>query len=192
MEGVRKALNVLRDYYGSGEEAASMIQDDSEFGAFMQQPKAPEKHEKNTGAGQSIISILEVCESDFATNLSKEETEEADEAAAYEEITQENKMSKTTKEQEVKYKTQEAAGLDKSISQLSSDRDSTNTELKAVNEYFAKISERCVAKPESYEDRKARREAEVNGLKEALNVLENEAAFVQRKSRRGSRHHFMA
>merc|ERR1719502_2588886 len=190
LDAVRKALGVLRDYYGGDAAAAAMLQDDSEFGAFMQQPAPPAKHEKNTGAGQGIISILEVCESDFATNLSKEETEEADKAAAYEEITQENKMSKTQNEQDVKYKTQEAAGLDKSISQLSSDKTSTSEELNAVLEYFSKISERCVAKPESYEDRKARRDAEINGLKEALSVLENEAAFVQRKTRRG-RHHFM-
>jgi hypothetical protein len=91
----------------------------------------------------------------------------------------------------VKYKTQEAAGLDKSISQLSSDRDSTGTELGAVNEYWAKISERCVAKPDSYAEIKAKREAEITGLKEALSVLENEAAFVQHNHRGRARRHFM-
>merc|ERR1719453_855517 len=101
LNGVRKALTVLRDYYGGGAAAASMLQDDSEFGAFMQQPKAPESHAKNTGAGGSIISILEVCESDFATNLSKEESSEADSAESYEKITQENKVTKASKEQDV-------------------------------------------------------------------------------------------
>jgi len=192
LDGVRKALTVLRDYYGGGAAAASMLQDDAEFGAFMQQPKAPESHEKNSGAGGSIISILEVCESDFATNLSKEETEESDGAASYEEISQENKMTKAAKEQDVKYKTAEAAGLDKSISDLSSDRDSSTTEQKAVLEYWAKIKERCVAQPESYASKVARREAEISGLKEALSVLENEAAFLQRKHRHGgARHHFL-
>merc|ERR1719181_2116583 len=103
LDGVRKALGVLRDYYGGGAAAAAMLQDDASFGAFMQQPKAPEKHEKNTGAGQGIISILEVCESDFATGLSKEETEEADSAGSYEEISQENKVNKAQMEQDVKY-----------------------------------------------------------------------------------------
>merc|ERR1740130_2061563 len=63
--GVRKALSVLRDYYGG---AAAMIQDDK-FGSFMQQPAAPQQHAAASGAGGSIINILEVCESDFATNL---------------------------------------------------------------------------------------------------------------------------
>jgi chromosome segregation ATPase len=72
LDGVRKALGVLRDYYGGGDAAASMLQDDDSFGAFMQQPAPPQKHDKNNGAGANIIAILEVCESDFATNLSKE------------------------------------------------------------------------------------------------------------------------
>ena len=42
--------------------------------------------------GGSIINILEVCESDFATNLAKEESEEADSAESYEKTTQENKL----------------------------------------------------------------------------------------------------
>jgi len=47
------------------------------------------------------------------------------------------------------------------------------------------LTGRCVAKPQPYEERKAAREAEINGLKEALNVLENEAALVQSGSKRG-------
>jgi hypothetical protein len=185
--GVRKALGVLKDYYGS---AAAMVQEDSQFENFMQQPAKPESHGKAGGAGGSIINILEVCESDFATNLAKEESEEADAADEYEKTTQENKVTKTMKDQDVKYKNQEATSLDKTISELSSDRDTTNSELSAVLEYYGKIKERCIAKPETYEDRKARREAEINGLKEALSILQGEAAFLQRKHHmRGARSH---
>merc|ERR1719326_2515759 len=155
-------------------------QDDSKLNSFMQQPAVPQQHSKAGGAGGSIINILEVCESDFANNLAKEETEEADAAANYEKTTQENKVTKMTKEQDAKYKGQEATALDKEITELSGDRDTSNSELSAVMEYYGKIKERCIAKPETYEERKARREAEINGLKEALSILENEAAFMQR------------
>merc|ERR1719401_2099900 len=77
LTGVRKALTTLRDYYGGG----AVLMQDSKPGAFMQrmeQPAAPETHAKSAGAGGSIIDILEVVESDFAKNLAKEETEEAD------------------------------------------------------------------------------------------------------------------
>merc|ERR1719203_1099351 len=70
LSGVRKALGVLRDYYGSG--AAAMIQDEAKFSALMQQPAMPEKHKAAGGAGSSIVGILEVVESDFAKNLAKE------------------------------------------------------------------------------------------------------------------------
>jgi len=178
LTGVRKALTVLRDYYA---------QED----AFVQQPAMPEKHTKATGAGTSIIGILEVVESDFAKNLAKEQSQEDDAAAEYAEITQENKVTQTMKDQDLKYKTKEVKGLKKAISDLSSDRDTLNSELSAVNEYYAKLKDRCIAKPETYEERKARREAEIKGLKEALNILESETALIQRKSQRGRAHGFL-
>merc|ERR1719364_347271 len=178
--GVQKALGVLRDYYEGG---AALLQKAGGFDAFMQQPAPPKKHSKSGGAGGSIIDILEVCESDFAKNLATEETEEADALATYEKTTQENKMSTTMKTQDAKYKTKEFKSLDKSISDLSGDKDTTSTELGAVLEYYGKIKERCIAKPESYEERKARREAEIKGLKEALSILESETAFMQRGKR---------
>jgi len=183
LEGVRKALSVLREYYGG----AALLQGGSQFAALMQQPAMPATHGKATGAGQGIINILEVCESDFAENLAKEETEEADAQTEYDKTTQENKVMKTLKDQDVKYKTQEIKALGKALTELSADRDSAQTEHAAVMDYYAKIKDRCIAKPETYEERKKRREAEIAGLKEALSILENETAFMQRKSRRHMR-----
>merc|ERR1719420_2378779 len=100
----------------------------------------------------------------------------------YDKLTQENKITKATKEQDVKYKTKEFQGLDKSVAELSSDREGAQTELDAVLEYYEKIKDECIAKPEPYEERKKRREAEIAGLKEALSILEGQAFFLQRRN----------
>lgn len=172
IQGVQNALGVLREFYQSG-------------GEFLQQPAVPEVHEKSTGAGGNIIAMLEVIESDFSKNLAEEETEEESAQTEYDKLTQENKLTKTTKEQDIKYKTQEATALDKDVAEMKSDREGTQTELDAVMEYDKQIKSQCIAQPESYEERKERREAEIAGLKEALSVLEG-AAFMQ-KGKRGLR-----
>merc|ERR1719389_777961 len=65
IEGVGKALEVLRSYYGS----ASLIQNDR-FDSLMQQPALPPPHSASGGAGGSIIGILEQCLADFTKDLS--------------------------------------------------------------------------------------------------------------------------
>jgi len=174
--GVRKALEVLSAYYASG-------------ASFVQQPAPPQPagHAAAAGAGQSIVGILEVVESDFSLNLAKEETQESDAQAAFEADTQQFKLTKAAKEQDAKYKTQEFTGLEKSISDLSTDRDTENSELSAVSEYYGKLKDRCIAKPELYSTRKARRDAEIAGLKDALTILQNEAALVQRTGKTSAR-----
>merc|ERR1712179_504132 len=74
--------------------------------------------------------------------MGKEETEEADAAAEYDKVTQANKVTKTTKDQDVKYKTQEFKTLDKEITELTSDKDTTGNELAAVLEYYGKLTDR--------------------------------------------------
>lgn len=168
LAGVQKALELLRTYYGEA--------------SFVQQPAVP-IHAKSVGAGQSIIGVLEVVESDFSKNLAKEEAAESDSAAQYEVTTQENKIIKANKDQDALYMTAEFKELDKHITELTGDRGTASAERQAVLDYYAKIKDRCIAKPETYEDRTARRTAEITGLKQALSILENETAFVQRKSR---------
>jgi hypothetical protein len=173
VEGIRMALKVLRDYYNSDE--AALIQSD------QSQPAVPQTHDKSSGAGSGIIGMLEVIESDFAKNLAEETTEEDSAAVEYEKISQENRVSKAMKEQDVKYKTKEAASLDKDISENESDLESAQTELDTVLEASKNIRAMCELKPESYEERKKRREAEIAGLKEALSILEGEAVFLQQR-----------
>merc|ERR1719313_2089485 len=126
--------------------------------------------------------MLEVIEADFTKGL--EEMIAAEDAAAveYEKITKENEIAIVTKEQDVKYKTKEAKELDTAVAEATSDRDGSNTELQAVLDYYEKLKEECIAKPEPYEERKKRREAEIAGLKEALGILEGTAVLLQKGS----------
>merc|ERR1711920_454762 len=89
-----------------------------------------------------------------------------------------------TAQSEYDQQSKEAAGLDQAVAELSSDKGAVETELAAVNEYLKELNGRCVAKAETYAERKQRREDEINGLKEALSVLESETAFVQKSTHR--------
>jgi len=180
LQGVRQALTVLREYYGG---SAALLQGD----LVQPRPAMPEVHQAAGGAGTSIVGILEVVESDFAKNLAQETTEEDDAESTYQKTTQENKVTKTLKDQDVKYSTQEFKGLDKNIADMTADRETADAEYSAVMEYYSKIKDRCIAKPETYAARKGRREAEIQGLKEALTILEDETAFVQRGKKGGLR-----
>ena len=89
-------------------------------------------------------------------------------------------IDKATKGQDVKYKSKEISELANSLAQSSSDWTGLHTELDAVVEYLGKLEKMCIAKPEPYAERAARREAEISGLKEAITILEGNAALLQR------------
>jgi len=160
VEGVQMALKVLRDYYAEG--------------SFIQAP-ATSTHSKSSSAGGSIISILEVAESDFSKMLTEAREAEAEAQEKYDTMMEENKLESTTKKGGAKYKTQEIGQLEKAIAENKESRDGVSEELDAVLEYLSKLNDQCIAKPEPYEERKRRREAELEGLKNALQILEGEA-----------------
>lgn len=173
LEGVRMALKLLRDYYANTEEDSA---------ALVQQPAAPTYHEKDTGSGSGIIGMLEVIESDCGKSLAHAELSEETAEAEYEKFTQTNKISTVTKQQDSKYKEKEAISLDRAAKELISDMDNAQSELDAIFEYSKTIRAACIAAPQTYEERKARREAEIAGLRDALQILTEEgggAALLQ-------------
>jgi len=164
LQGVKLALKVLSDYYSA--DAA---------------------HEAAKGAGASIIGLLEVAESDLSKTLAEIIATEEMAASTYTSETKENEIEKVTKEQGVKYKTKESSELDASVAEATSDRSGVEAELEPVLKYLATLKDRCIAKAETYEERKARREAELAGLKEALQILEGQAVLLQKQSARSLR-----
>jgi len=160
LEGVKMALNILRDYYA----------------------KEGKAHTANEGAGAGIIGLLEVVESDFSKNLAEMGATEGLAARQYDQQTKQNEITRTTKEQDVKYKNKESAGLDKTVAELSSDKEGVQAELTALVEYLAKLDKMCTSKVETYAERTARRASEIAGLKEALKILEGEAVLLQQTS----------
>jgi len=164
LDGVKLALKVLTEYYAKEADHASA-----------------------DGAGSGIIGLLEVCESDFSKGLAEMISTEDSAASAYDRESKENEIEKATKEQDVKYKTKESTDLDKSSAESSNDKTGVQAELDAVMTYLKGIEDRCIAKAESFSSRAARFKAEIEGLKQALEILNNEAALIQKSARRNLR-----
>lgn len=177
LEGVRSALTVLRDYYASGT-------------ALLQQPDLG--FAKSSSASTGILGMLEVVESDFGRSLAQAETAEATKAEDYESMTKQNKLTKVQKDQDQKYKTKAAVALDQAVGDLSSDGESTKEELSAVLTYQESLAKQCYDGGLSYEEKAAKRQEEIDGLKEALVSLggtDLTAVLLQNKGLRGSVKH---
>jgi chromosome segregation ATPase len=178
-EACAAAIEVLRAYYESG----SFVQVSAKTRAQSQaQSKA-----KDAGG---ILGMLEVAESDFSRLLSEAKAAEQASADEYETMMQENKVLKATKNAEVKGKKSEVASLGTALENYGEDKDGLTKELGALNDYLDKLKPQCETQVPTYEERKLRREKEIDGLKEALSVLEGEGVPVAllQKSVKTTRH----
>merc|ERR1719214_145288 len=154
LEGVQMALQVLRDYYAQKDDATELLQ----------------------GGAGGIIGMLEVAESDFSKMLAEGSAAEDQAQSEYEALTEDNKVLTAEKETAVKYKGKDKKETEAFLSETKDDLGTTQEELDAVLEYYDKLKPQCIAKPEPYAERKKRREKEIAGLKEALDILEAESA----------------
>jgi len=168
-EAVVKAMGVLKSFY-----EGALIQTSSKTGR-------PSFGGAKTDTGSSIISVLEVAESDFTRLLAETETAEDAAADAYEKSTKENEVSKATKLTDAKAKESEIKSLTVQLGHSKEDHASTSAELDAVLAYIDKLKPQCEEKVMSYAEKKAAREAEIAGLKEALEILEGGSFLQSRK-----------
>merc|ERR1719210_2729195 len=157
LEGVKLAMKMLREYYASDAS-----------------------HDAASGAAAGIIGLLETIESDMTKTIASLEFEEESAVNEYTTMSRKNDIERAAKEQSVKYKVKESKELDKSSAENAADRTGVQAELDAVLEYLGKIEEECIAKAETYAERARRHAAEIAGLKQALAILENETALIQR------------
>merc|ERR1719355_318199 len=116
-EAVANAIAVLQDYYSSG--------------SFVQAKEEPELGGAKTDIASTIMSMLEVAESDFTTLLAEAEASEKAAQASYDKLVEQNTITKTANTQEVKGK---------------EDFATTGKELDAVLSYLDKLKPQCETK----------------------------------------------
>jgi len=170
-----KAITLLKDFYDN----QSLLQTGVSRSTMTAHAKAPEFGESKSDAGSVIIGILEMSNEDFVRLHSETETNEEESVEAFEKLSNDNKASRAAKEAEVKGSISEIKSLTVSLEEQGEDHASTSEELETVMNYVEKLKPQCEEKVMSYAEKKARREAEIAGLKEALEILSGNMALLQ-------------
>jgi len=156
-EAVANAIAVLQDYYSSG--------------SFVQAKEEPELGGAKTDIASTIMSMLEVAESDFTSLLAEAEASEKEAQTSYDKLVEQNTITKTANTQEVKGKEAGVKSEEAALLNYKEDFATTGKELDAVLSYLDKLKPQCETKVMTYAERVAKREAEIEGLKEALEIL---------------------
>jgi hypothetical protein len=149
------AIKVLRQYY----EGKSFLQTSAQTESKAKDP-----------AG--IIGLLEVAESDFSRMYAEGMAAEDAAITEFETFTADSKVSRAAKETEEKNKAAEGQRIGNVISETAMDHDDSQKELAAVQEYDTKLKASCETKTPTFEEREARRKAEIEGLQTALGILD--------------------
>jgi hypothetical protein len=195
-EATSRALALLKEFY---EKAAVPIEqpapqqgpikwDDrslailktSSGGASLLQVKSvhkqptPEMEEgQYSGMGNGgVLGLLEVIQSDFARVISETRTSEADSQHEFDQFSADSSEDKAVKEADVKHKENVKVQKASALGQAQKDLRVTDQELTAAMDYFEKLKPSCIDNKETYAERVARRNEEIQSLKEAVEILE--------------------
>jgi len=171
-QAVARAIEVLKNYY----QGASLVQVSSKT-------RQPDFGGQKSDTASTIISVLEMSEEDFTTLLAESEATEDAAAKAFTKLSDENKVSKAAKLAEAKGKESESKSLTTQLEHHKEDHASVSKELDAVLSYLDKLKPECESKAMSYEERKAARDNEIAGLKDALNILAGDSLALAQTGR---------
>jgi len=166
-DAVERALAVLNDYYQSAAAATSLVQRRSETSQ-----KAPFQGQQSGSTG--VLGMLEVILSDFARLESDTKSNEVMSQQSFTKFMSDSNLDKSVGEQQLKDKSESRTETDVDLAAANKDLESTQAELTAANAYFEKLKPTCASEVVTYEERVARRKEEIESLKEALKLLDEQ------------------
>merc|ERR1719161_1874461 len=178
-KAVEEAIRVLKEFYASQSTPV-----------LMQRPKGkgPSFAQTKGDAASTIIGFLETCAEDFSKMATQIETDEGEAATAFAKSMDHNKVSKAAKASEITGAESEIKVLDVTIEGDNEDLKMVPKELDAVMSYLDKLKPQCEMKAMTYEEKKAKRQEEIEGLKEALALLSG-PELLQVSQLRGTKRH---
>merc|ERR1719386_363080 len=163
-------IAVLKEYYAKAAEATALLQ--SKQSPAEDAPDTfvkPYKGMQSEGGG--VVGMLEVILSDFARLENDTAAAEKQAQEEYEKFMFDSRMDKATKANDIKHKTEKKTKSESALASAKKELANTQEELDAALAYYEKLKPSCVDSGITYEERVKRREAEIQSLQEALQIL---------------------
>lgn len=179
-KAIDSALDTLNDFYGQAAQATSLVQ--PEKPSLLQNHKGhgkqpeifDEPYKGMGGENGGVIGMLEVIDADFQHLESTAKAQEDEASKEYFEFIGDSNVNKAKKQSDFDHMTGMKQNQEQALQERTKDLAGTQKELDAANAYFDKLKGSCMAQPESYEERVARRKEEIESLQEALRILQGE------------------
>jgi len=173
---VTQALAVLKDFYAKAATATALVQGKAK--GKGPEDDAPETFDTPyTGMGgesTGVVGMLEVIQSDFAKLEAETGAAEDTAAKEYRRFMAESSKDKAVKETDMDHKKKSKVTKESDLNDADKDRFATERELNAALAYYDKLKPSCVDSGVTYDERVARREEEIESLREALRILSME------------------
>merc|ERR1719324_511765 len=166
-KAVTSALAMLKEFYANAADATALVQ--------AKQPDIFDSPEKGMqGQSTGVIGILEVILSDFARLEAETTAAERQAQKEYDAFMTDSSADKAAKNADIDFKTEKMTDQKKTLKTNELDKADTQEELDAAMAYFDKLKPSCVSAGVDYDERVEQRKAEIQSLKEALQILNGE------------------
>jgi len=171
LDAVNRALEVIRQEFSFVQQPATAVGTDIGSG--------------NAAGTSGIVGILEVAASDMSKADAEAQATNEENERTYKDLMQSSKTAVASKTASRKAKESEVSSTENSLSEAKQDMDGSTEELDATLKTLDKLRKQCEHKPMTFAERAAKRQQEIEGLKEALRVLNEETAgageFLQKR-----------
>jgi hypothetical protein len=167
---VSQATAVLKEFYRKAATATALVQTSS-----SDKPEKNPFQEAYTGMGgesTGVVGMLEVIGSDFARLESETEAAEEQAAKEYERFSTASAEDKAVKNQAMQDRINLQVQKKAALTDTEGDLKVVQEELDAALAYYDKLKPSCVSAGDKYAERVQRRQAEIQGLEEALKFFE--------------------
>merc|ERR1719313_1163199 len=176
LAGVTKAMKILKDFYDNALIQTSYKPPNSDASGMTVGDMAPDSFSGdfsgNQDAATGIIGQLDVIKSDFEGTIEATKNAESDAESEFNSYKSDTETDISTKEGEIKTKTGEVQSTSGDLADYKDDLH-THTVLKAeALKELAKLQPACVDTGSDYAEKVARREQEIESLKNAYVIFD--------------------
>lgn len=175
-EAVEMAIGVLNEFYNNAFLQTKYTPPNAGRDGETVGDKAPESfsgtYHGNQDAAKGIVGLLDVILDDFERTISTTNDEESSAQSSFETYEQDIKDDNDAKRGDITVKKNRIADIKDDLVDEQEDKDEAISQKDIAKKLLQKLKPLCVQGEETYAQRVAKREKEIEALKEAMTLLD--------------------